>query len=79
VGMRLTCRKVLSSAPLQLIGTRPVLAFGNEDRTDARCEEILCHIVFLRSVRRLLVTAGGIPSSPILVTLMIETLSSSET
>jgi hypothetical protein len=30
---------------------------------------------FLRSVRRLLVAASVVPSSPILVTLMIETLS----
>jgi hypothetical protein len=36
-------------------------------------------IVFLRSVRRLLVTANAVPSSPILVTLMMETLGSSET
>jgi hypothetical protein len=43
-------------------------------RTDARCEEI-----GNRSVRRLLVTASFIPSSPILVTLMKETLSSSGT
>jgi hypothetical protein len=35
--------------------------------------------VFLRSVRRLLVTASVVPSSPILVTLMKEVLSSSET
>jgi hypothetical protein len=35
--------------------------------------------VFLRSVRRLLVTASVISSSPILVTLMKEALSSSET
>jgi hypothetical protein len=35
--------------------------------------------VFLRNVRRLLVTAGVVPSSPILVTLMKEALSSSET
>jgi hypothetical protein len=41
---------------------------------DARCEEI-----FLRSVRQLLVTASVVPSSPILVTLMMEALSSSET
>jgi hypothetical protein len=34
--------------------------------------------VFLRSVRRLLVTASFVPSSPILVTLMKEALSSSE-
>jgi hypothetical protein len=37
------------------------------------------HFVFLRSVRRLLVMANVVPSSPILVTLMMETLSSSET
>jgi hypothetical protein len=36
------------------------------------------HLVFLRSVCRLLVTASVVPSSPILVTLM-EALSSSET
>jgi hypothetical protein len=33
----------------------------------------------LRSVRRLLATASVVPSSPILVTLMKEALSSSET
>jgi hypothetical protein len=38
----------------------------------ARCE-------FLRSVRRLLVTASVVPSLPILVTLMKEALRSSET
>jgi hypothetical protein len=39
-----------------------------------------CYVlVFLRSVRRLLFTASGVPSSPILVTLMKEALSSSET
>jgi hypothetical protein len=37
------------------------------------------YFVFLRSLRRLLVTANVIPSSPILVTLMMEALSSSET
>jgi hypothetical protein len=36
-------------------------------------------LVFRRSVRRLLVTASVVPSSPILVTLMKEALSSSET
>jgi hypothetical protein len=36
-------------------------------------------MVFLRSVRRLLVTANVVPSSPILVTLMMEELSYSET
>jgi hypothetical protein len=37
------------------------------------------YFVFLRIVRRLLVTASVIPSSPILVTLMKEALKSSET
>jgi hypothetical protein len=37
------------------------------------------HLVFLRSVRRLLVTASVVPSSPILTTLLKEELSSSET
>jgi hypothetical protein len=37
------------------------------------------HLVFFRSVRRLLVTASVVPSSPILVTLVNEALSSSET
>jgi hypothetical protein len=36
-------------------------------------------LLFLRSVRRLLVTASVVPSSPILDTLMKEALSSSET
>jgi hypothetical protein len=37
------------------------------------------HLVFHHSVCRLLVTASVVPSSPILVTLMMEALSSSET
>jgi hypothetical protein len=36
-------------------------------------------LVFLRSVRRLLITASVVPSSPILITLIKEALSSSET
>jgi hypothetical protein len=36
-------------------------------------------MIFLRSVRRLLLTASVVPSSSILVTLMKEALSSSET
>jgi hypothetical protein len=35
--------------------------------------------MFLRSLRQLLVTANVVPSSTILVTLMMEALSSSET
>jgi hypothetical protein len=44
------------------------------DVTPCGCEEI-----FLRSVRRLLVAACAVPSSPILVTLMKEAPSSCET
>jgi hypothetical protein len=36
-------------------------------------------VVFLRSVHELLVTASVVPSSPLLVTLMKDVLSSSET
>jgi hypothetical protein len=36
-------------------------------------------LTFFRSLRRLLVTAGVVPSSPILVTLMKEAISYSET
>jgi predicted hotdog family 3-hydroxylacyl-ACP dehydratase len=49
-------------------------------RTDVLEEQRLHHsIVFILSVRRLLITANVIPSAPILVILMMETLSSSET
>jgi hypothetical protein len=46
-------------------------------RTDVS-EELTNHLVFLRSVHRLLVTASIVPSSPTLVTLMKEALSSYE-
>jgi hypothetical protein len=39
----------------------------------------VCHLVFLRSACRLLVTASVVPTSPILVALKKEALSSSET
>jgi hypothetical protein len=49
-------------------------------RTDVSEERSAYFIrVFLRSVRRLLVTASVVPSSPILVSLIKEALSSSET
>jgi hypothetical protein len=42
-------------------------------------EELSASIIIIRrNVRRLLVTANVVPSSPILVTLMMEELSSSE-
>jgi hypothetical protein len=44
-----------------------------------RVTRILSDLVFLHSVRRLLVTANVVASSSILVTLMMEALSSSET
>jgi hypothetical protein len=49
------------------IGELVTLAVANND-----------HLIFLRNVRRSLVTASVVPSSPILVTLMKEALSSSE-
>jgi hypothetical protein len=47
-------------------------------RTDVS-EVHIISIVFLRSVLRLLVTANTVPSSPILLTLMMEAIRSSET
>jgi hypothetical protein len=44
-----------------------------------RVGELEAHLVFLRSMHRLLVAACVVPSSPILVTLMKEVLGSSET
>jgi hypothetical protein len=38
-----------------------------------------CYVMWPRSVRRLLVTANAVPSSLILVTLMLKALSSSKT
>jgi hypothetical protein len=37
VGRRLTCRRVLSSAVLLLIGTRPVVACGNHSNEYGNC------------------------------------------
>jgi hypothetical protein len=42
------------------------------------CENRRLHLIFLRSVRRLLVAACVVPSLPILVTLMKKALGSSE-
>jgi hypothetical protein len=53
------------------------LAVTSNRRTLRRNVKVF-HLVFLRSVLRLLVTAS-VPSSPILATLMKEALSSSET
>jgi hypothetical protein len=47
--------------------------------TQAATSNRRTHLVFLRSVRRLLVAACVVPSSPIFVTLMNEALGSSET
>jgi hypothetical protein len=55
-------------------GTLRLLHQGDKNRRTMNS-----HLVFLRSVRRLLVTASVAASSPILVTLMKEGLSSPET
>jgi hypothetical protein len=51
----------------------------SEELSSSFIRVIRIGVVFLRSVRRLLVTAGVVPSSPILVTPMKEARSSSET
>jgi hypothetical protein len=54
---------------------------GNEECRLLWCYDVwlLLEPTFLRSLRRLLVTANVVPNSPILVTLMMEALRSSET
>jgi hypothetical protein len=52
----------------------PLCIFNSEFHTS-----FLSHLVLLCSMCRLIVTASVVPSSPILVTLMKEALSSSET
>jgi hypothetical protein len=56
-----------------------VTIIGELGKTLAVTSNLRTLLVFRRSVRRLLVTAGVFPSSPIIVTLMKEALSSSET
>jgi hypothetical protein len=56
------------------------VALVRTDVSEELCASFIsAHLVFLRSVRRLLVTASIVPNSPILVTLMKEELSSYET
>jgi hypothetical protein len=62
----------------QNLRTRTTLDVTSNRRTLRRNTTHLAYFVFLRSVLRLLVTAS-VPSSPILVTLMKEAQSSSET
>jgi hypothetical protein len=57
-------------------GSPTVVNLSFLDQSDSRCE---VKFIFLRSVSQLLVTANVFPSLPILVTLMMEALSSSET
>jgi hypothetical protein len=60
------------------IGELGTLAVTNNRRT-LRRNTILLYVVFLLSVRRLLVTANVVPSSPNFVTVMTEAIRSSET
>jgi hypothetical protein len=60
----------------------PRYGLSNVDKTRNRNPTTLSqpsHIVFPRSVLGLLVAANVVPSSPILVTLMMEAIRSSET
>jgi hypothetical protein len=57
----------------------PLFSFYLFIRNSEFHSSFLSHLVFLRSVRRLLVRDSVVPSSPILVTLMKEALCSSET
>jgi hypothetical protein len=71
--IRVTRNGELGKTPLPATPT-PLCSLNSEFHTS-----FLSHLVFIRSVRRLLVTASAVPSSPILVTLMKEAIRSSET
>jgi hypothetical protein len=60
-------------------GLGTAVAVTSNRRTLRRNTRNNLYFVFLRSVRRLLVAASVVPSSPILITLMMEAQSSSET
>jgi hypothetical protein len=62
---------------LAVTSSRRTLRINANTQAAKKCQVLV--LVFLRSVRRLLVTASVVPSSPILVTLMKEAQSSSET
>jgi hypothetical protein len=66
---------VLEELNASFIGMRRIGELGTMLATDTHCKEI----PILRSMRQLPVTASVVPSSSILVTLMKEVLSSSET
>jgi hypothetical protein len=62
----------------KLVTTLAVTSNRRTLRANTR-HSVLCSIVFHRRVRRLLVTANVVPSSSILVNLIMEALSSSQT
>jgi hypothetical protein len=70
---------MLSSAMLTSVVRTEVSEGRSTSVIRVTFERFHSHIVFLRSVLRLLVTANVVPSSPILVTLMMQVLHSSET
>jgi hypothetical protein len=55
-----------------------LISFGSELESLAGSEEH-SNVVYLRSARWLLVTANVVPNAPILITLIMEAISSSET
>jgi hypothetical protein len=77
--LALTSNGHIKQTPWPLVGKRTIPT--DRPASDTRCEkyQVLLYIVFLHSVLRLLVTVNVVVSSPILVTLMMEVLSSSET
>jgi hypothetical protein len=68
----------LRSCP-QDLGTSFCLLHERIHYTRRDLDTVFAHIVFLRRVIRALFTANVVPSSPILVTLMMKAIHSSET
>jgi hypothetical protein len=91
VRSRIICKHTFLSKTLQNLYLQPVHISYYDTEHQIHCfsppgtkraqikNQNIFHLVFLRSVRQLLVMASAVPSSPILVTLMKEAHSSSET
>jgi hypothetical protein len=86
---RACCKTLLTLLQCQHRWERPMSSGNRTNQSNlpepvklvqnASCHFVVRFVVFLPSVRLLLVTANSVPSSPILVTLMMEAISSSET
>jgi hypothetical protein len=70
---------IASIIRVTIIGELGMLAVTSNQSTLQRNSNVCMYVVFLHSMLQLLVTPNRVPSTPILVTLMMEAIRSSET